>query len=101
MPTLSVELPESVYRRVIALTKQEQERIANVAFSVATDSPIETPGDSEAVWLTPEELNALDIPLTEEDLAAIGRGVADADAGRSEPGWEALARLRGEMGWTK
>jgi len=101
MPTLSVELTESVYQRAIALTKQEQERIANVAFSVATDRPIEADGDSEAVWLTQEELNALDIPLTEDDLAAIGRGIADADAGRSEPGWEALARMRGEMGWTK
>lgn len=101
MPTFSVELPESVYQRALALPKQEQERIANIAFSIATDSPVEATGDSEAVWLTKEELNALDIPLTEEDIAAIGRGIADADAGRSEPGWEALARMRGEMGWTK
>ncbi|MBC8134295.1 MAG: hypothetical protein H8F28_00205 [Fibrella sp.] len=47
MPTLSVELPESVYQRVIALTKQEQERIANVAFSVATDSPMKRPATAK------------------------------------------------------
>lgn len=101
MPTLSVELPESVYRRVITLSKQEQERIANVAFSVATDIPIEPTDDSDAVWLTREELKALDIPLTEDDIAAIGRGIADADAGRGQPAEEFFAEIRKEMDWTK
>ncbi|MBC8134294.1 MAG: hypothetical protein H8F28_00200 [Fibrella sp.] len=53
------------------------------------------------MWLTQEELNDLDIPLTDGGKVVLGRGIADADAGRSEPGWEALARMRGEIGWTK
>jgi hypothetical protein len=47
---------------------------------------------------TQEELAQLAGPLTPEDIASIGRGLADADAGRGQSGTEALNDLRRRLG---
>lgn len=44
---------------------------------------------------------AADSEPDEEDLAAIGRGLADMDAGRTVPGEAAFARLREKYGFVK
>jgi hypothetical protein len=52
----------------------------------------------DAFALADEEEEPTSYPLTPEDIASLGRGFADADAGRGRDGHEFLAELRQKWG---
>ena len=92
MPTLniSVDLTAEAYERAIALSPAERERMVANMFSTARNEQ----SDSERDELPDEE-------LTPEDLASIGRGFDDMDAGRVHDGEQVFAEMRERFGWKK
>ena len=80
-----LNLTETAYRDALALPPPERARVIalgiTAVLAVAAPEPETEP--------------------TEDDLAAIGRGIADADAGRTGPGEIAFARLREKYGFPK
>jgi anti-sigma factor RsiW len=81
MPTLTIDLPGSAYRAALALSPEERRRVSRVMQSDDWE-------DEE-----PE--------LTEEDYAAIRRGIEDVKAGRTTPAEIVFARLRAKHGFPK
>jgi hypothetical protein len=86
--TLRVQLPDELAARWEALPEDEREQFALDALSDAF-----TAIDEEA-----EDEEQTSYPLTPEDIASLGRGFADADAGRVRDGREFLAELRQQLG---
>ena len=81
MPELTINLPETAYRAALALSPEERaRRISKVVLSDDWDDEPE---------------------LTEEDYAAIGRGLEDVKAGRTTPIEIVFARLREKHGFPK
>lgn len=93
MPTLTVELTEEAYQNALALPVAERERLIVNMFTTARNEPPSDEGDGYDELPDPE--------LTAEDLASIGRGIADYEAGRVIPAEEVFARARERYGWTK
>jgi len=91
MPTLTVtvELPEEAYRNAIALPAAERERRVAALFATASNLPADD--------LTDE---STDYQLTPEDLAAIGRGIAESDAGMGRDGDSLFAEIYAKRGWS-
>ena len=88
MPTLTVtvDLTEEAYQNAITLPVAERERMVANIFTTARNEPSDELPDPE---------------LTAEDLASIGRGIADYEAGRIIPAEEVFARARERYGWNK
>ncbi|MBC8138791.1 MAG: hypothetical protein H8F28_23165 [Fibrella sp.] len=82
MPTLTIDLPETAYRAALALSPEERSR--RVSKVVLNDH-----------WEDEEP------ELTEEDYAAIGRGLENMKAGRTTPAEVVFARLREKHGFSK
>jgi hypothetical protein len=72
--TLKIQIPDALAARWEALSEEEQEQFAAEAlvdaFALADEEGEE------------EEAEPASYPLTPEDIASLGRGFADADAGR-------------------
>ena len=77
MPTLTVELPDKVYRAALSVEPDERVRLVSEAFNNAE----------------PE--------LTENDYAAIGEGLAQMKRGEGTPGHIVFARLREKYGFPR
>ncbi len=82
MPTLTIDLPETAYRAALALSPEERRR--RVSKVMQSDD-----------WEDEEP------ELTEEDYAAIGRGIDNMRAGRTTPAEIVFARLREKHGFPK
>ena len=88
MSTLTIDLPETAYQAVMEHSPEERERIIVAAFTGDKDRLLRSERDEQ-----PE--------LSEEDFAAIGRGLADIEAGRTEPGAVVFDRIRAKYGLRK
>jgi predicted transcriptional regulator len=75
--TLTIKLPDEIAARLAALPEDERERYALEALRDRLD----------------EDAAAGEYGLTPDDLADIGEGLADADAGRVANGAEFLTEL--------
>ena len=80
-----LNLSEVAYHDVLALPPPERARV--IALGITAMLAVAAP--------EPET------EPTEADLAAIGRGISDADAGRTVPGGIAFARLHEKYGFPK
>ena len=80
MQTLTIRLPDTAYRAALAFTPAERERLFAVAITTAHAALDEEEAD-------------YDRETNEDDLAAIGRSLADEAAGRIIPGDVVLAAL--------
>ncbi len=85
-----LNLSDAVTRAALALPTWERSRTAAVALSAAF-----------AVTDDDEEVYYPDTDPTEEDLIAIGEGIAAMEAGDTIAGDVFFARIREENGWTK
>jgi predicted transcriptional regulator len=81
MPTITIDVPEETYQRVIALPIAERERRIISAFSVAINAP-ERDGE----------------PLSDADIASINAGLKAMDAGDERDGSEVFAAMRERFG---
>ncbi len=86
MPTLTIDLPEAEYRAAISLPTNEQRRILTLAANRYATARNKATRDDPAP--------------TEDDLLAIGEGLAALDAGRTVSSDEFFARLEDKHGWT-
>ena len=85
MPTLTIDLPETAYRAALSFPTHERARLAAIMFMTA-----EAVLDMEDDPTLPD----YDRETNEDDLEAIGRGLADIEAGRTIPGDVFFARLQ-------
>jgi predicted transcriptional regulator len=82
--TLTIELPEDLAAQLASLPEEERNRYAVAALREK---------------LAEDAADEADLPpLTAEDLSAIGRGIADSDAGRVKEGAAVFAKLRQRLG---
>ena len=86
MPTLTIDLSEAESRAVIRLPANEQRRVLSLAANRYATARNKATQDDPAP--------------TEEDLLAIGEGLAALDAGRTVSSDEFFARLEEKHGWT-
>jgi predicted transcriptional regulator len=94
MTTITLDLPDDLAAALQAMPEGERNHfaVALMRDGLAYREEDERPE-------TQEELAALVGPLTPEDIASLGRGFADADAGRWQSGPEALDDLRRKLGF--
>lgn len=88
MPTLTLDLPDAAYQAALKYSPEEQVRLVATTFIGGKDVLIRTERDEQ-----PE--------LSEEDYAAIGRGLEDIKAGRTEPLSVVMDRIRAKYGLRK
>ena len=86
--TLTLDLPEDLANELMLLPEAERNRRAA---KVLIESKAEIATDSD------EESDDLP-PLSPEDLESVGRGLADADAGRFVDPETVYAKLRKQVG---
>lgn len=93
MPTLTIDLSDVACTAAMQLPEEYRRRI----IATAADDFVVAAKSLAAKQAVPqyEGQNAEEhLPPTQEDLDAIGRGLADEVAGRYEDGFEMIARLR-------
>jgi predicted transcriptional regulator len=88
MTTITLNVPDDLAATLEAMPEDERNHFAVAALKYAIEEMPETQ----------DELTALAGPLTPEDIEAIGRGLAAADAGQLRPADEFLDELRQKMG---
>jgi predicted transcriptional regulator len=93
MMTITLTIPDDLAATLEVIPEHERNH-----FAVALMRDGLAYREEEQYEETQEELAALAGPLTPEDLASLGRGFADADAGRWQSGPEALDELRCRLG---
>ena len=93
MTTITLTLPDDLAATLSALPEDERDNYAVAALRAGIEALAE---DTEPE--TQEELAALAGPLTPEDIAALGRSFADADAGRMVDAETVFANLRKQVG---
>jgi predicted transcriptional regulator len=76
--TLTLHLPDDLAARLATLPQDEVNAFAVAALADLVSNGLESNGNEGDDELTPGE-------LTPDDLAAIGAGLADLDAGRVKP----------------
>lgn len=81
-----LDLSEVAYRNALALPPQERARVIAEGISAAVLAAADT--DAEPVF-------------SDEDYAAIGRGLADMEAGRTRPAAAVFAEIRARYGFTQ
>lgn len=83
--TLTLDLPDDLANELMSMPEAERNRYVAVAMVRGADLVVDE--------------NDQDIaPTSEEDLAAIGRGLADSDAGRVMDADTFFAQMRRELG---
>lgn len=104
MPRMTITLPDDLAARLSVLPEGERAAFAVAAVARAAAS-LAARSDGAALLnghddyeAEQAELAALVGPLTQDDLDAIGRGLADSDAGRVSDGDAVLAELFGSLG---
>jgi predicted transcriptional regulator len=88
MTTITLTIPDDLAVTLAAMPEHERNHFAVAALQTAIEEMPETQ----------EELAALVGPLTPEDIASLGRGFADADAGRYVDPETVFANLRKRVG---
>ncbi|MBC7807838.1 MAG: hypothetical protein H7145_17025 [Akkermansiaceae bacterium] len=88
MPILTIDLPETAYQAALEYSPEERVRLIAATFTGDKDTLIRSERDEQ-----PE--------LSEEDYAAIGRGLEDIKAGRTERGSVVMDRIRAKYGLRK
>lgn len=81
-----VDLPRSTYHTVLSLSPDDRVHFATIGLTAAYNAADDEDDDTEP---------------TEEDYTAIGRGLADMDAGRTRPASEVFDALRAKHGFAK
>lgn len=85
MPTLTIDLPDAEYDAVLTLPAHEQRRVLSLAANRYATAKNEATDEDSAP--------------TEEDLIAIGEGLAALADGRTVSGEEFFASLEEKHGW--
>lgn len=96
MQNLTIQLPDTAYRAALTFTPQEQTRLAAIMFTTAEalDTFAGNGDRSDAETETDAERAARFAELEEADIQAVGRGLADLEAGRTVPGDVVFAQMR-------
>ncbi|MBC8138086.1 MAG: hypothetical protein H8F28_19570 [Fibrella sp.] len=81
------DLSESAYHDALALPPQERSRVIAEGIRSAVFAAV-AEAETEPVF-------------TEEDYTAIGRGLADMDAGRTRPAADVFAEIRARYGFAQ
>ncbi|MBC8142335.1 MAG: hypothetical protein H7Y38_12935 [Armatimonadetes bacterium] len=84
---LIIDLPRSAYNRMLSLSPDDRAHFAAIGLTAAYNAADDDEDD--------------DTEPTEEDYAAIGRGLADMDAGRVSPANEVFNAIRAKHGFAK